>query len=72
MKPALKKEDLDWAGSLFGFTFNPEYGSPPGCFTLYIEDDENWNYVTSFNQFWIPDLEKALLEMKKLDKGGKP
>lgn len=73
MKQTVKRDELDYAGSQFGFIFHPLHGDPKGCFALYSEDDENWHFVTSFNRFWIPDLEKTLDEMqKKLDKGGKP
>lgn len=59
----LQEHELDVVGSCFGLRFIPG-GAPDGLIELYVEDDENWLYKTTFNHFWLNDLEKVLIEAK--------
>lgn len=62
-RPILTAEDLDVVGSLFGLRFVPG-GDPNGLVELYVEDDENWFYKTTFNHFWLNDLQLVISEAK--------
>lgn len=74
-REVLKAEDLDMTGNLFGFRFVPRdeidiHGTSRKTNPLvemYVEDDENWHYVTSFDSAWLPDMRnlsgRAILEL---------
>ncbi len=63
----LKAHDLDIIGECFGIVIdpplkNPEWAKLPNPYRhikLYIEDDENWHYKTSFSEFWLKDLQRV-------------
>ncbi len=63
-KEALKYEDMDVVGALFGMRKVPG-GAPDGLIELYIEDDENYLYQCSFNHLWLADLSITSLRMKE-------
>ncbi len=52
---ALKADDMTVLGQLFGTRITPREGMSP-LVTLYVEDDELWHVMGSFDQLWIPDL----------------
>ena len=63
----LKAQDLDIIGECFGIVIdpplkNPDWAKLPNPYRhikLYIEDDENWHYKTSFSEYWLKDLEEV-------------
>lgn len=58
-RPVLKEHDMDVVGSCFGIRFI-DGGLPNGLFELYIEDDENWHFKCSANNFWLNDLRQVV------------
>lgn len=63
-EPSLKAQDLDYMGAMFGMRFLDDIGAPKGCIALYLEDDESWHYVCTFNHFWVNDLVQNMVEAR--------
>ena len=69
-KRMIRAEMLDVVGQQFGLTFDAD-----NQVTLFVEDDEIWYSVVTFDASWIGDLHRvtwnALQEWAKRKVGGR-
>ena len=63
MSEPMRREDMDEAGELFGVRFVD--GGSNGLIELYIEDDGYWHFVTTFDRYWLRDLEAVIRTAKE-------
>lgn len=62
--PPLTKDQLDIITKIFGIKFTD--GGSYGLCNLYVEDDENYHFVTSFDIYWLPDLADIATKAKEM------
>lgn len=55
-REALRHEDMDVTGNLFGIRFTEGEHKQA---ELYIEDDGWYHFKASFSVLWLPDLHKV-------------
>jgi hypothetical protein len=64
IRPALKAEDMDITGNLFGLRIRDRedkgHYQEKAIVELYIEDDTNDHFKTCFHVFWLNDLENVV------------
>lgn len=66
----MKREELDYAGRIFGFTIDDAPYEFNGkkyerkIVRVYLEDDEWWNQKVMFDSFWAPDLTEMANELE--------
>lgn len=68
-KQALRSDDMDYCGNLFGFRKEERTAQPP-LIELYIEDDGWWHYQCCFSAFWLSDLKHfAQVALSEIEEG---
>lgn len=67
----MKREELDFAGILFGYKVEYRPYEFSGVkyerhlVKIYLEDDEWWSEELVFDSFWLDDLKKTVDDLHK-------